>query len=190
MLDTAVQASSNILCALLGALFAFLIFRGGKQSEVARERLNSVYAPIFKRIEPFLYRNISLAECDKIVCELKDLARQGGVLTSPSLLYLIDWYLEHPREDLKSYKSYTYKYLETKSCYLTDWYRICAEVDRTYDALCRDAFLPIRKISYRLDYKQYISKLRWVISSFIFNFPYVLMLLLACLLVLALSQAK
>lgn len=169
MLDVMVQAASSLLSAIIGAMFAVVVFRGGKQSDVAREQLDRVYAKAFRLVEPVMYQNISRKKCDLLVVELHKIAAAGGALTDPQFIIALARYKKAPSGDKNDYPSFEYRFHDQKHCYLTYWYDICSHIDQYYDILCRKSFLPIRRIDYRLERNQYINRSIWMINLLRFN---------------------
>lgn len=186
MFDTMVQAFSGLLSAVIGALFALVVFRGGKQSDVAREQLNKVYAKSFRLIEPAMYQNIPREDCDRLVTQLYEIATSGGILTDPQLMLYLNHYKSAPAGDNCDYPNFKYHTWARVDCYLTDWYIICSHIDRNYDILCRKAFLPVRKLDYRLEKNQYINRSIWMFNFLRFNWQIITLFLV--LLVLTLLQ--
>ena len=181
--SSVIQALSNLLAACVGAYFTLTVFHGGQRSKVARERLDKVYIQLFNMVEPYLYRNIPFDQCRNTISKLKETIDSGGVLVDPTLRYSVEAFLRKPKQDSVDYKNYNYSSAYSSDCYLTDWYRICAQIDYTFDKLCRDAFLPLRKISYRLNNRQYITKTIWVLNALLFIAPYLLGFILIIMLV-------
>lgn len=186
MFDTMVQAFSGLLSAVIGALFALVVFRGGKQSDVAREQLDRVYAKAFRIVEPVMYQNISRRKCDLLVVELHKIAAAGGILTDPQFIIALARYKKAPSGDKNDYPGFEYSFHGKKPCYLTCWYDICRHIDQYYDILCRKAFLPVRKLDYRLEKNQYINRSIWMLNFLRFDWQVIALFLV--LLVLTLLQ--
>lgn len=51
------------------------------------------------------------------------------------------------------------------------WFRICDQISKTYDKLCKQAHLPVRSISYRINYRQYRSKIRMIFALIWIELP-------------------
>lgn len=169
--SSVIQALSNLLAACVGAYFTLTVFHGGQRSKVARERLDKVYIQLFNTVEPYLYQNMPFDLCRNTISKLKEIIDSGGILVDPSLRYSVEVFLRKPKQDSVDYKNYNYTSAHGSDCYLTDWYLICAQIDRTFDELCRSAFLPLRKVSYRLDNRQYITKTMWFLNALRFSAP-------------------
>lgn len=184
MFDTVVQAFSSLFSAIIGAMFAFVIFRGGKQSDTAREQLDKVYAKAFRLIEPVMYQNIPRKKCDWLVSELRKIVTTGGILADPKFTAVLDYYQSAPDGDMNDYPGFKYRFHERTDCYLARWYDICSHIDQYYDVLCRKAFLPIRRIDYRLERNQYINRSIWLISFMRFNWQIIAFCLVLLLLTL------
>lgn len=181
-----IQSLSTILAALIGALLAWKVFSSGKKADTARERLNAVYAEAFKIIEPVMYRIISREDCNLIVSKLDDIAKSGGVLTDPKLSSLIERYTKSPEGDKADYPNYKYSRFSLQNCYLEKWFDICENIEQTYDQLCKQSFLPLRSVAYRLERNQYINGWRWFLNFLKIVWPGIsLFILLFALVVLS-----
>lgn len=139
-------------------IFTLLISRNSNLSTVARERLDKVYHPLFLEIEPFLYKKVSLNDIGAFLSKYYELESSYSLLIDPVLRQEIRW-LKNPsalQED-----KYDYNH----------WFRICNLVSKTYDKLCKQSHIPIRSVSYRINYRQYHSKIRMVFAVIWIEFP-------------------
>lgn len=187
MLNTIVQALSGLLSATIGAMFALVIFRGGKRADAARERLDKVYLKAFRLIEPVMYQNISRKKCDWLVSQLHEITVAGGILADPQLLDALEHYQRSPAGDESDYPNFKYSFFNPRHCYLTCWCEICRHIDQNYDILCRQAFLPIRSLSYRLNRNQYINRFTWFINLLRFTWTEITVLLVCLIFFLTLQ---
>lgn len=130
-------------------IFTLLISRNSNLSTVARERLDKVYHPLFLEIEPFLYKKVSLDDIYPFLSKYYELENSHSLLIDPVLRQEIRW-LEKPSA------------LQENKYGYNQWFRICDQISKTYDKLCKQAHIPVRSISYRINYEQYHSKIRMI----------------------------
>ena len=139
-------------------IFTLLISRNSNLSTLARERLDRVSHPLFLEIEPFLYKKVSLNDINAFLSKYYELENSHSLLIDPVLRQEIRW-LEKPsalQEDKYGYNQ---------------WFRICDQISKTYDKLCKQAHLPVRSISYRINYRQYRSKIRMIFALIWIELP-------------------
>lgn len=139
-------------------IFTLLISRNSNLSTVARERLDKVYHPLFLEIEPFLYKKVSLDDISPFLSKYYELENSHSLLIDPVLRQEIRW-LEKPSA------------LQENKYGYDQWFRICDQISKTYDKLCKQAHIPIRSISYRINYEQYHSKIRMVFACIWIELP-------------------
>ena len=191
IMENVLNSLSTVVAALIGSYVTVLIFRNERYSEVARERLDNVYAPAFRLIEPYLYKKISRHKFNALVTELEEIALSGGILTDPEFLARLTFCKKTPERNIAdNLKKYEYRFFGESSCYLDYWFDLCHHIDQTYDALCHKAFLPVRSISYRLDRGQYIHRLIWWFYCFKFLLPQWLIFVLMLLWAISLAAIK
>jgi hypothetical protein len=139
-------------------IFTLLISRNSNLSTVARERLDKVYHPLFLEIEPFLYKKVSLDDISPFLSKYYELENSHSLLIDPVLRQEIRW-LEKPSA------------LQENKYGYNQWFRICDQISKTYDKLCKQAHIPVRSISYRINYEQYHSKIRMVFACIWIELP-------------------
>lgn len=139
-------------------IFTLLISRNSNLSTVARERLDKVYHPLFLEIEPFLYKKISLDDISPFLSKYYELENSHSLLIDPVLRQEIRW-LEKPSA------------LQENKYGYNQWFRICDQISKTYDKLCKQAHIPVRSISYRINYEQYHSKIRMIFACIWIELP-------------------
>ena len=139
-------------------IFTLLISRNSNLSTVARERLDKVYHPLFLEIEPFLYKKVSLDDISPFLSKYYELENSHSLLIDPVLRQKIRW-LEKPSA------------LQENKYGYNQWFRICDQISKTYDKLCKQAHIPVRSISYRINYEQYHSKIRMVFACIWIELP-------------------
>lgn len=139
-------------------IFTLLISRNSNLSTVARERLDKVYHPLFLEIEPFLYKKVSLDDISPFLSKYYELENSHSLLIDPVLRQEIRW-LEKPSA------------LQENKYGYNQWFRICDQISKTYDKLCKQAHIPVRSISYRINYEQYHSKIRMIFACIWIELP-------------------
>ena len=139
-------------------IFTLLISRNSNLSTVARERLDKVYHPLFVEIEPFLYKKVSLDDISPFLSKYYELENSHSLLIDPVLRQEIRW-LEKPSA------------LQENKYGYNQWFRICDQISKTYDKLCKQAHIPVRSISYRINYEQYHSKIRMIFACIWIELP-------------------
>lgn len=139
-------------------IFTLLISRNSNLSTVARERLDKVYHPLFLEIEPFLYKKVSLDDISPFLSKYYELENSHSLLIDPVLRQEIRW-LEKPSA------------LQENKYGYNQWFRICDQISKTYDNLCKQAHIPVRSISYRINYEQYHSKIRMIFACIWIELP-------------------
>ena len=139
-------------------IFTLLISRNSNLSTVARERLDKVYHPLFLEIEPFLYKKVSLDDISPFLSKYYELENTHSLLIDPVLRQEIRW-LEKPSA------------LQENKYGYNQWFRICDQISKTYDKLCKQAHIPVRSISYRINYEQYHSKIRMIFACIWIELP-------------------
>lgn len=139
-------------------IFTLLISRNSNLSTVARERLDKVYHPLFLEIEPFLYKKVSLDDISPFLSKYYELENSHSLLIDPVLRQEIRW-LEKPSA------------LQENKYGYNQWFRICDQISKTYDNLCKQAHIPVRSISYRINYEQCHSKIRMIFACIWIELP-------------------
>ena len=139
-------------------IFTLLISRNSNLSTVARERLDKVYHPLFLEIEPFLYKKVSLDDISPFLSKYYELENSHSLLIDPVLRQEIRW-LEKPSA------------LQENKYGYNQWFRICDQISKTYDKLCKQAHITVRSISYRINYEQYHSKIRMIFACIWIELP-------------------
>ena len=132
--------------ALFVGLLSIRVASKSNRMSLARERLDKVYQPLFREIEPLLYKkSIKYDEITSFLELYHDLENQYALLISPRLRLEITYL----RPDYFPLTSYKYGY--------NSWNEVCFLVSHDYDRLCRHARLPIRGLRYRYAHRQFRS---------------------------------
>ena len=114
--------------------------------------------PRLLEIEPFLYKKVSLDDISPFLSKYYELENSHSLLIDPVLRQEIRW-LEKPSA------------LQENKYGYNQWFRICDQISKTYDKLCKQAHIPVRSISYRINYEQYHSKIRMIFACIWIELP-------------------
>ncbi len=164
MYQTYIQPFLNILLnPIITALIGFFTLRRSLNSnkrEISRERLDSVYHPLFLEIEPFLYKNVKYSDIEHFVSLYMELEKEHSLLITPLF-----------RQQM--HNIYNKKHLSPSDKYHDgDWNCICKQFSKDYDKLCKYALIPTRSIVYRLYAHQYKSKFQMCLAWFWVFLPF------------------
>lgn len=184
----------TLFAAIAGCYITYFIFFVGKKADIARERLDKVYYPLFSAIERDIYKKLPRELCDENIRAIRVIAENGGMLVDPSLLWLVKQYEKSPNCSQKEYQNFKYTFWDghdykTPTSYLTYWFDICQHIDQTYDKLCMQCFLPHRDRAYRLNNNQYPNNFRWMLSFLRIQIPYIAVFLMFVFILLATGNA-
>ncbi|NJD02039.1 MAG: hypothetical protein FIA99_05465 [Ruminiclostridium sp.] len=112
-------------------------------SNAYEKQFNETYAPLFISLEPYLYRNLPYDAAKEYAILFEKTIKEHYVLCHPSFIEYASLFCTA----VKNNESYEYFFK-----------KLCAHVDSYYDKLRRNIKLPLRGISYRLQFEQYKSK--------------------------------
>jgi hypothetical protein len=149
----------NPVVTFVIGILTLLLTRKGDCSATARERLDSVYHPLFLAIEPFLYKQVNYETVLPFIQKYYEIEEHYSLLINPSLRQAVKT-LPHSAD---SYETDKYGY--------NPWFVICKYVSKDYDRLCKQAHLPVRSISYRVINKQYKSVISVIFGEIILSLP-------------------
>lgn len=152
--------------ALVIGIFTLILQKNSNRYVVARERVEYVYHPLFTAIEPYLYKNVMPKDVKPFLDKFKELDAKYSLLIYPSLRQHIGFFINQssPADPLALEDS--------------EWFLICDYVCKDYDKLCRIAHLPVRSIAYRLNKKQFKTKLDLCIALLRFFLPHIVFITL------------
>lgn len=157
---------AELLNTLLSPTVAFIvglmtatISRNASRSQIAKERLEKVYHPLFLSIEPFLYKEVVFEEITPFIECYCVLEEKYSLFIQPSF-----------RQHMKSLCCRR-KLQEADKYSDAEWVTICDYISKEYDRLCRQAHIPLRSTGYRLDHKQYRSKFSMYLGLLLINLP-------------------
>lgn len=162
----------NVLSGYITIAVTILgIYLGHKArfSAFFEKQLKEVYSPIFIKLEPYLYKEITLKQALLYAKFLYKIINKHHLLCDPKLVYYVELFCNA----VKNGKDFQYAYME-----------ICSHVDRKYDKLRRQLRLPVRPLWYRLNKDQYKTKQRLIVALVMYillNLLLVAMLLIGIL---------
>jgi hypothetical protein len=165
-------ASSYIVIAvtLLGIYLAYKV----NFSSTHESQLNKVYSPLFIKIEPNLYKKISLDIAKDYADFFMKVIKDHHVLCNPELVERVSNFCRK---------------VENRTDYQDVFNEICSHVDRCYDALRRRLKLPRRSIAYRLNHNQYRNKTMLTLGFVVFCLRQLLTAAVTIMVILALMAA-
>lgn len=160
--DSLINTLFNPLVSLIIGLLTLFFTSHSNKKNISRERLDYVYHPLFLSIEPFLYKNVEYSTIEPFVNLYLSLEKEYSLLITPSFRQKI--HQIHDRKKLLPADKYTE----------SEWTQICNQFSKDYDKLCKYACVPLRSISYRLNYGQYKSRLQMFLAGLWLNLPHLL----------------
>lgn len=156
---------------LVGVMTVHLGYNTNRIS-ISKERLEKVYHPLFLRIEPYLYKDVTYEDIPSFVDYYYALEKEFSLLIHPSLRQKMSSI--YNRKELLPADKYSH----------SDWSHVCDLISKEYDRLCKHAHIPIRNTAYRLNSKQYKSKISMYFGMLYLNLPAILIFSLALLVLL------
>lgn len=156
----------NLLGIFLSVFAVYWSYRYQASKEPKKQQLR-VYLPMFRILEPHLYRSaytLSRSELQEISKKIGELIDKHYELIHPSIVH---WSRLLERELARSKQ--INKEIDKTFAYL------CSLIDREFEKTRRRLFLPTRGILYRLNNRQYDSKgkmflgaLKWAVYQLSF----------------------
>ena len=151
------ENTASVIAAFVTGILGFYgskILDGGKNKiDITRDRLSKAYLPLFKAIEPYLYKKISLSEATKIAPVLKSVLHNSYALLDPYLSVNIKDFLVQ----------FSFQNVDQQAFYL-----ICQYVDSDYEKLKKVLGLPKRSIIFRRQHDQLTNSIKanydWVLD--------------------------
>lgn len=139
----------EITVALAVGILAYNVALQSNRREVARERLEKAYSYLFRAIEPYLYKDISLNDWDKFLDVFEKINKEHYILIEPHLRDMVNTTTKvlSNESSLVVYKKDGKKFTDI----------VCDIISKDYDKLCKQSYLPKRNLFYILDNKQYKS---------------------------------
>ena len=167
MLDTLISFIAELnfepfITFVIGVLTVLISLNQNRYS-TAFNRLTKVYHPLFIAIEPYLYKNIEQENLQKVLDVYNKIESEHCILLNPNLRFHMN--------NILVFKNIC----ETDKYGHNEWFYICDNISKEYDKLCRQCFLPVRNIAYRISKRQYKSKFTMVLGILWLNMPALIM---------------
>lgn len=122
----------------------------GHKREIATQQLQNVYLPLFKILEPYLYKTPSQEVIEEFFTTYDSIVSSHYELIDPNLINDVK-ILRENLDDTKFYKIYE---------------SVCSCVERNFEKNRKTLLLPTRSVSYKLNNDQYPKETRELISQF------------------------
>lgn len=167
----------NVLSAYITIAVTILsIYLGHKAkfSAFYEKQLKEVYSPIFIKLEPYLYKEITLKQARLYAKFLYKTVNKHHLLCDPDLVYYVELFCNA----IKNGDTFQNTYME-----------ICSHVDRKYDKLRRQLRLPVRPLWYRLNKNQFKTKQRLIVAILMYALLNLLLAVMLFILILVLLGA-
>ena len=132
-----------LIVGILGIVATFKTTNSTEKGLTARKIYENIYFPIFKLIEPDLYRTIT---------------HEKAIFYGSRILSIIS---ENPQYLYPSLRIYAERLLASKETnYQSNFKTLCWSVDKDLDKYSRIIGSPVRSSTYRLNEHQYDSKIK------------------------------
>lgn len=178
MIET-IKSFSNLAVTWLGiALTIWLVyyaFKFQQRTEITKDQLYKVYLPVFKKLEPHLYKDIDqigINYLEQLINEIENICYENYELVEPQIIS----YILRLKDNLQQAKF-------DKSLANEQFKRICAKVDFEFENCRKKLGLPIRGPYYRLNHKQYETKAGLAYNVFLISWQAIFILVLAAIVV-------
>ncbi|PAQ15039.1 hypothetical protein CD798_08325 [Bacillaceae bacterium SAOS 7] len=177
MFETLKSLSAGIVTWLgivLTIWFAYYTFRYQLTTSVKKEQLHKVYLPMFKLMEPFLYKNvedIGIPRLNTLLNELDKICEAHYELVEPRIIS----YIKKVRNLLSNSD---YDESELNEVYK----RLCSKIDFGFESTRKRLGLPVRNAYYKLDEVQYEDKFKLTYYIFLISWKNIAFLLFMYLL--------
>lgn len=166
-----------------GIFISLLLIYYGVRYQFSKTQLDkqlySAYLPMFRILEPFLYKkseSIGLPRLKEISNELLQIINNHYELIEPDII--------HWTRKLDALLTKNATYSEIDECYKL----VCRYVDKNFELTRKKMFLPTRGISYRLNNRQYAYKFRMYVDMAILLSPVLLIGIVAAILNFMISR--
>lgn len=117
------------------------------QKKYFEKRLFKFYLPVFQKLEPDLYKNISAIQAQEFANFLRMKIDENYILVNDKIIYMLQLL-----EDELSLQNYNLKSINHY------FYKICETIDHDVSFLQRSLGLPTRSFSYRIKNNQMTKK--------------------------------
>ncbi|MDG5789821.1 hypothetical protein QA612_20400 [Evansella sp. AB-P1] len=146
-----IEAIKIIVPGIIAFIAGIVIASRGNRKKNAKARFYSVYFPIFKLIEPHLYKRITHDDALKIINEVNQLIDEHYELFDPSCLYAFKYF----RNDLLTKGTINENYYDS----------FCRLIERDYDSLVKVLNLPRRTLFYKIYTNHYRKKPKIIVDE-------------------------
>lgn len=182
MVDTLKSISTVALTWLgivLTVFFAYYTFKFQLRTSITKEQLYKAYLPMFKILEPHLYKDvheIGIDNLEKIINDVQTLCYEHYELVESQIIS----YVLRIKENLQQ---------PDFDRILADeqYKRICAKVDFEFERCRKRLNLPTRGPYYRLNHKQYENKLVFSYNLFLITWKTIAFIFISAILAIPLS---
>lgn len=169
-IDNIVVLSCSMVSFIGGLFIAKFNLNNPLKNDVYKIQLEKIYLPIFRFLEPYLYKKISKKTRKELFSLCDDIFEEN-------YQYVLS-------DTLNNYKLYK-KYSNDNYCYKN----FSKNIDKTYEMLKAKLKLPKRKFLYKFNNKQYSNKLIFVIWSFLKTYIIVISIVVCILSLLVIIKA-
>jgi len=182
MIDTLKSVSTIVITWLgivLTVFFAYYTFKFQLRTSTTKDQLYKAYLPMFKMLEPYLYKDveeIGIDNLEKLISDVQTLCYEHYELVEPQIIsYIIriKENLQQPDFD-RTLANEQYK-------------RICAKVDFEFERCRKRLNLPTRGPYYRLNHKHYENKLVFSYNFFLIVWKGIAFIIISGILAIPLS---
>lgn len=168
------ENTTVIIAALITGVLSFYgskwLYNGKGKIDVARARFYNAYFSIFKAIEPYLFSEIDLEHAKEMAPVFKDVLETHYELINP---YLSAW-LKTFLHDLQKEKIEQQRFEQ-----------ICSLVDKEYEELKKQLYLPKRSFRFKLQNDQLTKSTTDTVKQVSIKIVQGLVLIALCLVVYA-----
>lgn len=141
---------TQFISSVFVALISIYVVSKTTKLNTKRNLLSEVYTPIFNFIEPHIYSELSVQTASELINEIETITKKASYIPPEIALPL-----ESLRESIQ-------KNSFNKESYI----QLCKHVDSKYDKLCRSLGYSVRTLSYRLQKKQFPTKISFCYAFF------------------------
>lgn len=135
----------DISVALIVGLLAYRVSLNNNKYTVARERLEKAYYPLFRELEPNLYKDINIENWNRFQTKFDSIDYKYPLLIEPHLRDMIN--ITDKIINGNHLKKDRIKYFNI----------VCKIIEKDYDLLCLLSHMPKRNLFYIIDNKQFRS---------------------------------
>ena len=141
-----IGALSQAIAAIIVGYISVILYNRTIKFSAKKDLFFNIYAPIFKILEEYLYKDISLQTLELIINNIEIITCDKPYLPpkfNESLILL--------KQSCKNDSFDNERYII-----------FCIHIEKNYDKLCKKLGLPIRNIEYKLYKKQFSSNKKYI----------------------------